>query len=176
MTVSRRAADAFDELGAALAFPFTDRRRAVGTVLVAAVTFVVLVVSTFPAFAVQMLGAGLGYLDYVVVSLVRNTYRTSGAVGLALVVGYALLTGVAVTNAAAQLRLTGVSGLSDLSGVVPGLLASGCASCGAGILGVLGFAGALAVLPFHGNLLRLGGVLLLTGFLARSGDPRECTV
>jgi hypothetical protein len=44
------------------------------------------------------------------------------------------------------------------------------------VLGLLGFAGAVAALPFHGNLLRVGGLLLLVGYLARAGDPRRCAV
>jgi hypothetical protein len=142
----------------------------------AATTYVVLVLSSFPEYSVQMLGAGLEYVDDAVIALTANTYATIGAVGLGLIVAYALLTGVAITNALGRVRRFGVSETSWLSSALPGLLASGCASCGAGLLGVLGFAGALAALPFHGNLLRVAGLLLLVGYLTRVGDPRYCTV
>lgn len=55
-------------------------------------------------------------------------------------------------------------------------LVAGCASCGAGVLGALGFVGAMAALPFDGNLLRVGGIGLLLLFLGRAGDPRTCSV
>jgi hypothetical protein len=161
---------------AALAYPLTSATRALASGGVAAVTYVFLVLSSFPAYSIQMLASDLWYLDDAVVALTANTYATVGAVGLGLVVSYAILTGVAVTTAVGQVRRTGLSGTSGLSTALPGLLASGCASCGAGLLGLLGFAGALAALPFHGNLLRVGGLVLLGGYLARVGDPRHCTV
>ena len=163
-------------LVAALSFPLTTNRRALGAVVVAVVTYVGLVLSSFPEYSAQMLAAGFGYLDEAVLALTANTYATIGPFGLGLIVMYAVLTGVALTNVVTQLRLQDVSGVRDLLGVVPGLLASGCASCGAGVLGLLGFAGALAAMPFNGNLLRLGGIALLLFFLARSGDPRTCQV
>ncbi|SFK88632.1 hypothetical protein SAMN04487950_1643 [Halogranum rubrum] len=163
------------QLGRALVYPFSSGPRIVTTLVVAAVTFVLLILSTFPTYTMQMLGAGVQrYLVQAFVDLLYTTYRSVGVVGVSLIVAYAVLTGVALVNVAAQVRLTGVASLSDLSGVLPGLFASGCASCGAGVLGFLGFTGALAVMPFHGDLLRAGGLLLLLFFLGRAGDPRRC--
>ncbi|WP_458206473.1 hypothetical protein [Haladaptatus sp. NG-SE-30] len=160
----------------ALMYPTSSTTRVVGTLVVAVLTYLLLILSTFPEMSMQMLGAGLHWLDETLVLLMENVLATNGWAGLALIVSYALLTGIAVTNTAAQVSVTGVSSLSDLTGVLPGLLASGCASCGAGLLGFLGFAGALAAMPFHGDLLRIGGLVLLVGFLVRAGDPRECRV
>jgi hypothetical protein len=171
-----RPTGADSSLAAALSFPLTTNRRALGAAVVAVVTYVGLVLSSFPEYSAQMLAAGFGYLDDAVLALTANTYATIGPFGLGLIVMYAVLTAVALTNVVTQLRLQDISGVRDLLGVVPGLLASGCASCGAGVLGLLGFAGALAAMPFNGNLLRLGGIALLLFFLARSGDPRTCQV
>jgi hypothetical protein len=165
-----------EQLLAALAYPLTSTARSVACLGVAAVTYVVLVLSSFPAYTLQMLGASAGYLDEAVVALTANTYATIGPFGLLLIVAYAILTGVAITNVAARIRTQGVAGSGGLASAIPGLLASGCASCGAGVLGLLGVAGAMAALPFHGNLLRLGGLVLLLGYLARSGHPRRCRV
>jgi hypothetical protein len=62
------------------------------------------------------------------------------------------------------------------AGVVPGFLAAGCASCGAGVLGVFGFFGTMAALPFEGNLLQLGGILMLLFFAGRTGNPQTCSI
>ena len=164
------------DLAAALSFPLTTNRRAFGAGVLSVVTYVGLVLSSFPEYSAQMLAAGFGYVDDAVLALTANTYATIGPFGTGLIVAYAVLTGVALTNVATQLWMQDISGVRDLFGVVPGLLASGCASCGAGVLGLLGFAGALAAMPFNGNLLRLGGIVLLLFFLARSGDPRACRV
>lgn len=167
---------AIANLEAALRYPLLSGKRALLTVGGTVVVYAVLIASTYPRYSLQMLGAGPRYVDDVLVSLTETTYVSNGWFALALIVLYAILTGFAVTNAFAQIKLSGVTGARDLTGVLPGLLASGCASCGAGMLGFLGFAGVLAALPFHGNLLRVAGVCILLAFLARSGDPRTCTV
>ncbi|MFC4249018.1 hypothetical protein ACFOZ7_19155 [Natribaculum luteum] len=169
-------ADFLDELRAALAYPFETWRRIAGLAFVAAVTYVVLIFSTMPEFTIQMLGAGLHWFDYVLISLTETAYQTDGFTTLGVIVLYAVLTGVAVVNAAAQLRVVGLSSLTDLTGVLPGLLASGCASCGAGLLGFLGFAGGLAALPFEGHLVRVAGLALLVFFLGRTGNPEQCRI
>ncbi|MDS0473389.1 hypothetical protein [Natrinema sp. 1APR25-10V2] len=160
----------------AAAYPFETWRGTIGLALVTAVTYVLLILSTMPAFSLQMLGDGLHWFTYVLVSLTETVYRTDGWTGLAVVLLYALLSGVAIVNAVAQLRLVGLSSLADLSGIVPGLLASGCASCGAGLVGFLGFAGGVAVLPYDGAALRVGGLLLLLFFLGRAGHPERCAI
>ncbi|WP_435361119.1 hypothetical protein [Haloarchaeobius sp. DFWS5] len=162
------------DLWAAVTYPFGSLGRATAALAVAVLTYCVLVLSTFPSYSAQMLGAGLHYFDTVLVSLTRLTLRSNGQFALALIVVYALLTGIAVVDAVAQIRTQGLSGTSGLGGTIPGLLASGCAGCGAGVLGLFGFAGALAAMPFHGDLLRVGGVLLLLFFLGRAGDPTTC--
>lgn len=165
-----------ERLLAALAYPLTSTGRVVVFAVTSVATYVLLVLSSFPAYSVQMLSAGVGYLDEALLALTANTYATIGTVGFALVVAYAVLTGVAITNALGRLRRIGVSRTSGIVSAAPGLLVSGCASCGAGVLGLLGFAGALATMPFHGNLLRVGGMVLLLAYLARAGDPRHCVV
>ncbi|WIV66963.1 hypothetical protein [Natrialbaceae archaeon AArc-T1-2] len=163
-------------LSAAVAYPFESWRGTIGFVAVAFATYIVLVLSAMPEFALQMLGDGLHWFDYVLVSLTESIYLADGPAGLVILVLYALLTGVAVVNAVAQLRIVGFSSLTDLSAVLPGLLASGCASCGAGLLAFLGFAGGLTLLPFDGALLRIGGLALLLFFLGRAGHPERCAV
>lgn len=163
-------------LSEAVVYPFETWRGTGGAVLVASLTYVLLLLSTMPTFSLQMLGDGLHWADYVVLSLTETVYRSGGAAGLGIVVAYAALTGVAVVNAAARLHVAGVSSLTDLSGVLPAFLASGCASCGAGLLGVLGFVGGVAALPYDGALVRVGGLALLVFFLGRAGHPERCTV
>jgi len=164
------------DLARALAYPLTAWRRSLAAAAVAAGTFVLLVLSTFPGMTAEMLAADVAYLDDAVLLLVGNLHETTGPTGVALVFAYAVLTGVATVDVVAQVRLAGVRSAARLSGVAPGLLAAGCASCGAGVLGLLGFAGALAALPLGGTLLRIGGIALLVVALASTGDPRRCAV
>ncbi|MFC4408327.1 hypothetical protein [Haloarchaeobius iranensis] len=160
----------------ALAYPLTSDRRLLLAGGATGLTYLVLVLSTFPQFSLQLVSRDPTDIGYAVSTLTREVYLTTGWIGLALVVLYALLTGVALTHTAALYRQTRASGATSLATVLPGVLAAGCASCGAGVLGMLGFVGAMAALPFQGNLLRAAGILLLVGFLARTGDPRTCNV
>lgn len=160
----------------ALVYPLTSNRRLAGAGLATGVTYLLVVLSTFPQFTIQLLARDLTDVGYALSVLTREIYRSTGWVGIGLLITYTLLTGVAIVNAAALLRRARRAGGTTLAGIVPGLLAAGCASCGAGLLGALGFVGAMATLPYDGNLLRLGGVLLILFFLARAGDPRTCSI
>ncbi|MCX2819720.1 MAG: hypothetical protein ACI9QA_000193 [Methanobacteriota archaeon] len=164
------------DLSDAVAYPFGSLPRSVLALSISVVMYVVLVLSTMPTFSAQMLSDGVGWLGYVVVSLTETTYRSSGLTGVSLVVLYAVLTGVAVVNTVGQIRAVGLSKPKEFVGVVPGLLASGCASCGAGLLGFIGLTGALAAMPYDGTLLRVGGLALLVFFLGRAGHPERCGV
>lgn len=154
----------------------TEPRRAAAAVAVAAVAYVILVLSSFPAYTYELLAADLGYLGAAVLALTGNLYASTGAAGIAAIVIYAVLTGIAVVHLAVQVRVNGGVSMLWAGGTAPAFLIGGCAGCGAGFLGLLGFAGALTLLPFHGNGLRWAGVVLFVYFLARAGDPTTCDV
>jgi hypothetical protein len=164
------------QLPDALGYPLTSDGRLVTAGAVTLLAYSLLVLSTFPQFTIQLLARNPADLPYGVAALTRETYLSVGWLGLLLVVAYALLTGIAATHAITLFRRARRTSASTVLGVVPGFLAAGCASCGAGVLGALGFVGAMAALPFEGNLLRLGGILLLLFFLGRTGDPQTCSI
>lgn len=161
-------------IAASVAYAVSSPRRALATTGVAVATFVLLVATTYPTFSARMLAAGPAYWEQTFRTLLLVLVRGSSTTGLILVVLYAALTGVLVVVVAGQLRTAGASSVLGFSGALPGLLVSGCASCGAGFLGVLGATGAVALLPFHGNGVRALGVAILVILLARTGDPRQC--
>ncbi|MFB6076833.1 MAG: hypothetical protein ABEK12_01735, partial [Candidatus Nanohaloarchaea archaeon] len=105
-----------------------------------------------------------------------NFHASYGAVGLGLLALYAVLSGIALYNVAVLVRMHGFKQLVNAGSITPAFLVGGCASCGAGLLGLLGFAGALAGLPFQGTELRVLGILLLAYFLSSTGDPRTCSI
>ena len=93
---------------AALWYPFTSSRRTLLTAIVAAAIYCLSVLSSFPTYTVQLLGADLRYGTDALLALTANTYQTAGASGLALIVGYAILIGVALTAAVSHVRVVGV--------------------------------------------------------------------
>lgn len=130
--------------------------------------------SSFPEYSVQILSFDLFYLPEAVSALTMNTYQGAGLLGVVLVVIYAVFTGVAIVNLTALIRAKGWHGAVGAGSMTPALFIGGCAGCGAGLLGLVGMFGALAIFPFDGNLVRLGGIVLLVVFLTKTGNPRTC--
>lgn len=165
-----------DDLQDALAVSITGKRQLSITVVGAVVSFVVFMLLTYPAYARQLLGSSLFYLDDAVIALSLNLQQAAGTIGLVLVGVYAVLIGATFSVLLLQFQVSGVRAVGGGVGVVPGLIASGCASCGVGLLSVLGFAGVISMLPFHGNGVRLVGIVIMLYVLARLGDPRHCDI
>lgn len=149
-------------------------KRSLGTSFVGLSAFFLTVFSASPEYSVQMLMAGIEYWTFAFITRFSGMYATSGLTGIGLTLIFSALVGVTMTNTVVQLRMNRVS--LDSLGALPGFLAGGCASCGVGVLSLLGFGGVLASMPFEGNLLRAGGVLLLSVLIVRTGNPDTCSI
>lgn len=163
-------------LEGALKSSFSSPSRFALTVAAASASYVLLILSGFPDYSWQLLSASVFYVDDALIALTGNTLKTAGALGILTTVIYSLLVGTAITNFVLSLSLESWSGYTNLGAAMPGFLATGCAGCGAGLLGFLGLGGALAMMPFQGNGIRLGGIALLLYFIAKTGDPGKCEV
>lgn len=153
---------------------FRNSRRSIGTFVVGLLTFSLTVFSANPGYSIQMLSSGLEYWPIAFMTRFTGLLMNSGYTGTVLTLIFSALVGVTLTNTVIQLRMNRVD-LSSI-GALPGFLAGGCASCGVGVLSLLGFGGVLASLPFQGNLLRFGGVLLLVALIIRTGNPETCEI
>lgn len=61
------------------------------------------------------------------------------------------------------------------TGIVLGLFAPACASCGIGLLAILGLGGVIATLPFKGlEISLLAIVLLVAGIISTAKDMNAC--
>lgn len=152
----------------------STKRRAAATALLSISAFLLTVFSASPQYSTQMLFAGTEYWQLAFITRFSGMYSTAGITGIILTAVFSVLAGVSITNTAVQLKMNQVS--LDSLGALPGFMAAGCASCGVGLLSVLGLGGVLASMPLQGNLLRLGGVLLLLILIARTGDPENCRI
>ncbi len=151
-----------------------DRYRTAGTVSFSVLILLLFGLSTDIPATAQTLSYGLSYLDEAILTSLSNLY-IEGGLSFGLTVVYSLLGGIALTNMAVQLSSGGVE-LSGLGGILPGFLAAGCASCGVGLTGFLGIAGATALLPFGGDLVKTAGILLMLYSLYVFGDPEICEI
>lgn len=155
----------------ALESSVSSPRRIVATSISSIILFILMVLGARPAYTLQLLGNSLAFLPVAVRDLFL--YNSSTAVR-AMTVLYAVLGGVTLTVTAVKLREGGL-GLGSI-GVAPGFLASGCAGCGVGLLGIIGLSGGLALLPFHGKEILAAGILFLLIYLERTGDPEVCEI
>lgn len=152
----------------------SNRKRALGTAVVSLSTFLLTIFSANPGYSIQMLSAGMQYWGIAFMTRFTGMIMNTGYTGLLLTAAFSVLVGVTMTNTVVQLRMNRIN-LNSL-GALPGFLAGGCASCGVGVLSLLGFGGVLASMPFAGNSLRLGGVLLLAALIVRAGNPDLCEI
>lgn len=137
--------------------------------------FFLLVLSSFPEYSYQMLSSGLSYWLIAFRDLLRNMLASVGLTSIIITGIYSVFTALALLHAGISLKQSSFEGRS-LASISPGLLVTGCTGCGAGILGLIGFTSALAVLPFNGNLIKVAGIVLLLYFIGDSGNPEICRV
>lgn len=147
-------------------------RKVIYTAVFAAVSYTALLMVSMPGQSLQALNFGIQYLP---ATLKLITYANIGTGIFTLSIIYAALMGVIITNLVTSLQMQS-SSLRNIGSVLPGVAAAGCGGCGAGLLAVLGFAGALSFLPFGGAELYIAGIGLLMYSIGDIGDPTVCGV
>lgn len=172
-----------EDLISALLYPFRSPLSAVLALVIGTITFVVLIL------AAQPVGVFKEIVRDPVYNLVESTYVIDMfMINFSVILDFygwtpivlngvtGLLTGIALTNMIAQLRMIRLGSLANIGGIVPSLFAAGCASCGPGLFALLGFTGAVSFIPAQDMVLRIVGLGLFLFFLGLSGDPRECRI
>lgn len=137
--------------------------------------FFLLVLSSFPEYSYQMLTSGIVYWCTAFKDLLQNMLNSVGLGSIVITAFYSVFTSIAILHAGISIKQNSFEGKS-LASISPGLLVTGCAGCGAGILGLVGFAGALTLFPFGGDLIKVAGIILLLYFIGDSGNPEVCRV
>lgn len=154
---------------------FKDRRKTSSTLLISSLFFILLALSTSINYSIQMFSAGLQYWIPAIQFTVKGFYLNGGWTEVVLNIAYSALVGVVITNTYTQFKTTGLK-IGNLSGIAPGVLVAGCAGCGVGLLSLIGLTGLVTLLPFQGLGLKIGGILLITSFIARIGNPEICSI
>lgn len=155
-----------------------NRKRAVATAATSAAVFVLFLLLTRPVYSVQLLSADIGYLPEAVSLLIWNQHATHGILGLLLPATIAVLAGVVTVTTGISLfaNYTATGSLSGVAGSVVGFSAAGCASCGAGVLTLLGLSGGIALLPFGGLGVQAVSIGIMLAALEYTGRNQTCTV
>ena len=155
--------------------PFESLRLSVITLFISFISLNLMALSGSITYSYQMFSYGLNYWLPALQTRLLGLYIEGGLFSLSTSILYSLLIGITIINFVIELRNSGLS-LKNLSGIGPGFLAAGCAGCGVGLLGIVGLTGTLALLPFNGQLIRIGGMMILTYFIAKIGNPKTCTI
>jgi hypothetical protein len=151
---------------------FRGHRRAAATASFGIIFFLLAVIASSYKVFFQMLSLGSASWSEALLMPYWTLLSSSGYTGVGLTLVFSVLTAVALTNTGTKLLRKEFD--TSLLGAIPGFAAAGCATCGVGLVSVLGLGGILATLPFDGNLVRLGTIGLLTALIARNGDPDRC--
>ncbi len=154
-------------------------KRTTATTAVSMVVFVLFLLLTRPTYSMQLLMADVTYLwTEMLPLLIWNQYATHGVLGLVFPAVIAVLAGiVTVTTGLSLLASYTVTGsLSGVGGSLVGFSAAGCASCGAGVLTLLGLSGGVALLPFNGLGVQAVSIAIMLGALEYTGRSQTCTV
>ena len=163
-----------DRVGKAVRASTNNSYRKAGTLFFSALIFLLFAFTTDIPWHLQTLNDGISYWDDAFLNSVASIY-IAGGFSFLLTLVYSIVSGFALTNIAIQLKNSRISG-KGLGSILPGFVATGCASCGVGLASFVGLTGVAAALPFHGDLFKIAGILLLFYALYDMGDPEICEV
>lgn len=153
---------------------FSSQTRIFSTAVLSTAVFLLMVLSTDVPWHLETLERGLSYWDNAFLNGIASM-QISGVYAVPLNVLYALLSGTVLTSFGASLS-SGKLASKELGSILPGFVATGCASCGVGLAGIIGVAGVAATLPFEGTLVKAFGLLLLVYALHSFGKSDTCSI
>lgn len=139
-------------------------------------TFALIISVPYYSFVIRNLTDYRYNLDNLGYDLMINLYLTSGTLGLALTVLFALLTGILSTNIYVDVKRSGLGSGGYITSTLPGFIAGGCAACGASLLPLLGVGAAGILFPFSGNLWRLLSLIILLFTLGKMNEENICEI
>lgn len=164
----------FKQVGNSIKFAFKDIRSILITITLSSITFTLLGLTTDIGWHLQTLSYGYGQIPNILLNGFTNIYL-GGYISLIISIIYSIVTGIALTNLISQIKRFRTVGKS-LGTIIPGFAATGCASCGLGLLSLIGFTNTALALPFDGNLLKISAILLLIYALNEMGRPEVCSI
>ena len=138
-------------------------------------TFTFTVIASYPIFAVNTLTADPTQVGQLIVISTTELYQMNHIITIPLIILYSLITGIATSNILTDIR-TQTHAYTSLTGVIPGILATGCAGCGTGILALIGVTGGVATLPWGGNFIRITGILFFSVYLTQHTPKNTCSI
>ena len=150
------------------------KKRKAAAAFFSSVIFLLFAFTTDIPWHLQTLESGISYWDNAFWNGVVSIYL-GGAFSFVLTAIYSVVSGIVLTNVVVQLKNSRISG-KGIGSILPGFVATGCASCGVGLASFVGLTGIAAALPFQGDLVKVVGLALLIYALYEIGNPDICEV
>ena len=134
-----------------------------------------IVVALVPNYQLLLLALVTPSLSFTTVffGLTHGIFTSMPLYGAVMLLVIGFLTGVNVVLVAKRsfrLRSAGAAGVGSMFGALLG----GCSACATGILPLLGLAGSLAFLPFHGSELGVLAVIILLATIYWNAYAEVC--
>lgn len=150
---------------------FGTRKRTLSVIAITALAWTAFVLVTRPTYSFQMLSVNILSTGTVLSTLIWNQNATYGPLGVLLPATMAFLVGVLTVTTALSFfqNYRTSSSISGTLGGAIGFAGAGCASCGAGLLTLLGVSGGVALLPFNGLGVQAASIAILLGSLEYTG-------
>ena len=149
---------------------FGTPKKSAAVFLTGGLTFLIFMLLVNPVYSYQMLSSDPMNLP-IVLSTMMADQTVHGYTGIAVTGLLALLVGIVTVTTAISLKrnYNNTGSFTTTFGSLIGFASAGCASCGAGVLALMGVTGGAAVLPFNGLEVQALSILILIGSMEYTG-------
>ena len=148
----------------------SSKRRITAFTAVTISVWIFFILSSDPLYSFQMITADPSFFTEVFTTLLLDQVE-AGALNVAMPVMLSgLIAAVTVmTSITLMQNYKSSSSITGTLGSALGITGAGCATCGAGLLTLVGVTGGLAFLPFDGLEIQILSILILIGVLEYTG-------
>lgn len=149
---------------------FGTKRRGAAVVLISAFTFLLFILLVSPIYSYQMLSSDPTNLTTVISTMMADQ-MLHGYTGIAMTGLLAFLVGTVTVSTGISLitNYNSTGSVSTTLGSLIGFASAGCASCGAGVLALMGVTGGASILPYNGLEVQAFSILILLGSMEYVG-------
>ena len=149
---------------------FGTPKKAAAVLMAGSLTFLIFMLLVNPVYSYQMLSSDPSNLGLVISTMMADQ-TLHGFSGIAVTGLLAFLVGTVTVTTVISLKRNydSTGSFTTTFGSLVGFASAGCASCGAGVLALMGVTGGAAVLPFNGLEVQVLSVLILIGSMEYTG-------
>ena len=157
---------------------FGTKKKGFAVVMISAFTFLLFILLVNPIYSYQMLSSDPMNLTTVVSTMLADQ-TLHGYTGITITGLLAFLVGIVTVSTGISIitNYNSTGSVSTTLGSLIGFASAGCASCGAGVLALIGVTGGASILPYNGLEVQAFSILILLGSMEYVGrQDKVCKV